>query len=248
MNILLTIAYDGTNYAGWQSQKNAVTIQQRLEEGLLALLGKNIKVTGASRTDAGVHALGQRASFVMDNMPIPLKKLPYAINSHLPQDIRIQAAQIVPDDFNPRFNAKAKTYRYQIYNAEIPNPMVSRYSAFVPQKLEVEAMVTTCNRLVGRHDFAAFCASGSSVKTTVRTIFACDVVQENELVSINIIGDGFLYNMVRIIAGTAVYSGVGKISANDIPEIIASCDRSKAGKTMPPQGLTLVEVMYDEKL
>ena len=241
-NILLTVAYDGTDYSGWQRQENGITIQQRLEEALGA------KVIGASRTDAGVHALGQRASFITNHMPIPLDKLPQVINAKLPKDISVCSAILVPEDFNPRFRAKSKTYCYQIYNSMHPNPLLSRYSTFVPHSLDVKKMEQAAAHFVGRHDFAAFCAAGSSAKTTVRTILSCRVESEKPVIKVIVTGDGFLYNMVRIIAGTILYAGKNKLSPDDIPEIISSRDRTKAGKTMPPEGLTLVEVMYEEKL
>lgn len=246
MNILLTVAYDGTNYAGWQRQDNAISVQQRLEEALSELLSKNIKVSSASRTDAGVHALGQRSAFKVDHMPIPLEKLPLAVNSRLPKDIVVHAALTVDENFSPRFDAHSKTYSYQIYNAPYPDPMLSRYSAFVPQKLNTEKMAQAAKNFVGTFDFAAFCATGSSAKTTERTIFSCGVEKKGQLIRLTVTGNGFLYNMVRIIAGTIVYAGMGKLS--NIPEIILSKDRTKAGKTMPPEGLTLEEVRYEEEL
>jgi len=247
MNILLTVAYDGTNYAGWQRQDNAIAVQQKLEEALTKALGQPIKVAGASRTDAGVHALGQRAAFTVDQVPIPIEKLPQVINSHLPEDIAVQAAQLARNDFNPRFDAKAKTYCYQMHSTTYRNPLLSRYSAFVPYAaLDVEKMAQAAAYFVGTHDFTAFCAAGSSAKTMVRTIFFCEIAQEkeNSLIKMTINGDGFLYNMVRIIAGTVLYVGMGKLQPEDIPAIIAAKDRVKAGKTMPPEGLALVEVMY----
>jgi len=251
MNILLTIAYDGTNYAGWQRQENAIAVQQRVEEALSSLFAQAITVTAASRTDAGVHALGQRASFRIEEIKIPLKKLPQILNSLLPNDISITAAQTVCEEFNPRFHAKDKTYRYQIYNAPYPNPLLSRYSTFIPQKLCIKKMRQAAARFVGQHDFAAFCATGSSAKTTVRNIFSCEIVADKDsenpknLIQLNVTGDGFLYNMVRIIAGTILYIGMEKLSVDDILPLFVSGDRTKAGKTMPPEGLTLLEVNYD---
>lgn len=244
MNILLTVAYDGTNYAGWQMQKNAMTVQQRLGEALSALLKTEINLTAASRTDAGVHALGQKASFKIDYLPIPLKKLPQVINGCLPDDISILDATAAADDFNPRFDAKCKQYHYQIYNAVCPNPLTARYSAFIPRELSINKMAEAAAHFTGTHDFSAFCSAGSSAKTTVRTVFSCDVVRENGFIIIKISGDGFLYNMVRIVSGTVVYAGLGKIDACCIPSIIKSRNREKAGKTMPPQGLILMEVLY----
>jgi len=245
MQTLLTISYDGTNYAGWQRQQNAIAVQQRLEEALSALLAQSITTKAASRTDAGVHALGQRAAFFTDNLPIPLDKLPQVINGYLPPDISVTAAEAVPDSFNPRFDAIYKTYVYQIYNAPIPNPLLGRYSAFVPRHLDVEAMKKAATFIIGHHDFAAFQATGSSAKTTVREIFDFNVVKQSSgLINLTITGGGFLYNMVRIIAGTLMYVGLEKLPATAIPDIIQSRDRTRAGKTMPPEGLILLEVGY----
>jgi len=245
MQILLTLAYDGTIYAGWQRQQNAIAVQQKLEEALSALLNKPITTKAASRTDAGVHALGQRAAFFVDSLRIPLDKLPQVVNGYLPKDIVVTAAELVPEGFNPRFDAVYKTYSYAMYNAQGPNPLLARYSVFVPRLLDVEAMKNASSMLIGRHDFGAFMATGSSAKTTVREIYGLDIVREaTGLVTITVTGNGFLYNMVRIIAGTLLYVGLGKLPDYCIPDIILSRDRTKAGKTMPPEGLTLLEVGY----
>ncbi|MCL2405780.1 MAG: tRNA pseudouridine(38-40) synthase TruA [Defluviitaleaceae bacterium] len=247
MQILLTVAYDGTAYAGWQRQQNAIAVQQRLEEALSTLLSRPITINAASRTDAGVHALGQRAAFFADDLRVSLKKLPQVINGLLPPDISVTAAQAVCDNFNPRFDAEYKIYTYNTYCAATPNPLLRRYSAYVPQMLDIQAMKKAAGMFAGRHDFAAFMATGSSAKTTVREIFSCDVRETQPgLIALTITGNGFLYNMVRIIAGTVLYVGLGKILPQDIPMIISSCDRTKAGKTMPPEGLTLVEVGYKQ--
>jgi len=219
-------------------------------------------VRAASRTDAGVHALGQRAAFFADDLRVPLAKLPMVLNGLLPTDISVTDARAVADDFNPRFDAKQKTYIYNMYNAACPNPLLARYSAFVPHELNLAAMQEAAACFVGLHDFAGFCAVGSSAKTTVREVFSCTVSrnesekcaffcgaaaggeQENGMISLEICGGGFLYNMVRIIAGTVLYVGLGKICPASIPEIIASCNRENAGKTMPPHGLTLMRVEY----
>ncbi|MCL2360749.1 MAG: tRNA pseudouridine(38-40) synthase TruA [Defluviitaleaceae bacterium] len=238
MQILLTLSYDGTDYAGWQRQNNAIAVQQKLEEALSALLDQPIVTRAASRTDAGVHALGQRASFYAD-VNIPLEKLPQVINGYLPRDIAVTATEAVPDDFNPRFDAKFKTYSYKIHST--PNPLVNRYSAYVPRPLNIDAMKSAAKDLVGYHDFAAFMATGGSAKTTTREIYDCTVTDD---ITITITGNGFLYNMVRIIAGTLMYVGLGKLPTNAISGIIQSRDRTQAGKTMPPEGLTLMEVGY----
>lgn len=249
MTILLTVAYDGTNYAGWQRQNNAVTVQQKIEEALSSFFNQPIKTTASSRTDAGVHALSQQVAFEVDNLIIPpnkINKLAVIINSLLPDDIAIQAAKIAESGFNPRFCAKAKTYCYQIYNDRYPNPLLNRYSALEVRTLDVQKMAESALYFTGTHNFVAFCASGSNAKTTIRTISACEVTQDKRLIKITVTGDGFLYNMVRIIAGTILYVGIGKLQPSDIPTIIASGDRTRAGKTMPPEGLTLVEVIYGD--
>ena len=247
MQILLTIAYDGTAYAGWQRQQNAIAVQQRLEEALAALLNQPITIRTASRTDAGVHALGQRGAFFVEDLRIPVGKLPQVLCSYLPTDIAVTAAQVVSDDFNPRFDAAFKTYAYNFYSASSPNPLLRRYSAYVPQPLNIDAMKKAAGVFVGRQDFAAFQATGSSAKTTVREVYACDIsCQPSGLITLTITGNGFLYNMVRIIAGTVLYTGLGKIAPEAIPDIIQSKDRTKAGKTMPPEGLTLLEVSYEQ--
>lgn len=239
LQILLTVSYDGTAYAGWQRQNNAIAVQQRLEEALSSLLGENITTKAASRTDAGVHALGQRAVFFVAKINIPLEKLPQIINGFLPKDIAVTAAEAVSDDFNPRFDAKFKTYTYKIHNT--PNPLINRYSAFVSRHLDIDAMKTAARDFIGFHDFAAFMATGSSAKTTTREIYDCTVSDD---VTISVTGSGFLYNMVRIIAGTLMYVGLGKLPMDAVPGIILSHDRTRAGKTMPPEGLTLMEVGY----
>lgn len=244
MQILLTVAYDGTNFAGWQRQENALAVQEVLENALAELLGREVVLRGASRTDAGVHALGQRAAFFCEEMRIPLEKLPQVLEAHLPAEISVVSAEEVAEDFNPRFHARRKTYVYKFYNAPTANPLVARYAAHVPQTLDIAAMKKAAECFIGRHDFAAFCATGGSAKTTVREIFSCAIEQDGHMVSLKITGGGFLYNMVRIIAGTVLYAGLGKISAGGIPDIIAAKDRKNAGKTMPAHGLTLVEVEY----
>jgi len=245
MQILLTVAYDGTNYAGWQRQQNAVAVQQKLEEALSALLGKPITTRAASRTDAGVHALGQCAAFFAENMRIPMDKLPGVLNGYLPGDIAVSAAEAVHVNFNPRLDAKYKTYSYQLYNAPTPNPLLARHSVHIHRPLDFDAMKHALPALIGRHDFAAFMATGSSAMTTIREIYALDITNHpNGLVNLTVTGNGFLYNMVRIIAGTLLYVGQGKLMPSHIPGIILARDRTRAGKTMPPQGLTLLEVGY----
>lgn len=244
MKILLTIAYDGTNYFGWQMQDNFVTVQEEIEKALSKLFNKAIEIRGASRTDRGVHALGQRGTFSVDTT-IPMPNLPHALNNMLPRDIRIHKAQVVSQDFHPQYNAKNKTYRYKIYNAQFLDPVQNNYVWHIRSQLDLDKMQRAAQFIPGEHDFAAFCATGSSAKTTVRTVYDISVKKDfDNIISIEINGNGFLYNMVRIIAGTLVYIGNGKLTVADMPVIIQSKDRTLGGITAPPQGLTLVEIKY----
>ena len=246
MGILLTIAYDGTSYCGWQVQKNGITICGVLKEALgKVLAGPSFSVLGASRTDAGVHALGQRAHLITGSkIPMPLGKLPIVLNSALPNDIAVTAAVDVCDSFHPIGDAKSKTYVYKINNQTHRNPLTHRHATHISKPLNLRAMQVAAKHFEGEYDFIGFSASGISVKSTVRTIYSLTIDQTEGLLEININGNGFLYNMVRIIAGTLVDVGLGKTSPDQIPYIISSRDRAKAGKTMPPNGLTLLEVFY----
>jgi len=245
LQILLTLAYDGTAYCGWQRQLNGISVQQRLEEALSALFDRPVAVKGASRTDAGVHAKGQRASFFLSELKIPIDKLPMVINSKLPADIAVNGAELVPVDFHPRFGAKVKTYCYAVWNDAYPLPQKRNYAWFVPARLNVADMAEGAKAVCGTHDFTAFCAAGGSAKTMVRTVYELEVSQAGPEIEIRVTGNGFLYNMVRIIAGTLVYVGQGKIKAEDVARIIDSRDRVAAGKTAPPQGLCLETICYD---
>ena len=245
MNVLLEVKYDGTDYSGFQKQQNAVTVQEKLEDAISLVFKQKIGVTAASRTDSGVHALGQRVSFIVKKLHLPIAKLPYVINAYLPQDISVVDAQEVAESFNPRFDAKYKTYTYSFFCAPFPCPLKSRYSVFVPRKLDVDAMARAAEFVVGKHDFAAFCAAGGSQKTTIREVFSCKCEASRDgAVLLSISGNGFLYNMVRIIAGTLYYVGIGKIPAAGVREVILSRQRTRAGKTMPPHGLVLLEIGY----
>jgi len=245
MNVLLTLSYDGTGYFGWQRQKNQISVQQRLEEALSALLKKDIQVRGASRTDTGVHALGQAALFKTETT-IPIEKFPYAINSFLPEDIVVTEARIVSDNFHPQYSVLKKTYQYKILNSEFREPRIRNYSEFVRQNIDIEKMREACGYFIGTYDFNAFCASGSTAKTTVRTIFDLSVFKNGNIIDIEVTGNGFLYNMVRIIAGTLIYVGIGKFQPSFIKEIIESKDRTLAGKTAGAGGLTLMRIYYKE--
>ena len=245
MNILLIVAYDGTNYYGWQRQSGFMTVQQRLEEALAQLYKKDIVVWGSSRTDTGVHCMGQGALYKTEQN-IPIDRLPYAVNAFLPNDIVVNKAYIVDDDFHPQYSVIDKTYEYRIQNADFRDPMLNNYTDFIHYRLDIEKMQQACRYFLGEHDFKAFCASGSDAKTTVRTIYELSVKKEGRMIAIRVRGNGFLYNMVRIIAGTLVYVGLGKIAPEEITDIIESRDRARAGKTLVPNGLTLLEVNYEK--
>lgn len=246
-NIKLTIAYDGTNYHGFQEQRGTglVTVQEVLEKCLSRLVGREVRVIGAGRTDAGVHARGQVVNFDACGWNIPTERIVLALNGMLPRDIAALKAEEVGPEFHARYSALAKIYRYTIYNSRIPSPFWRLYSHFVPRPLDVQAMARAAQRLVGTHDFASFQAAGSPVKHTVRTLFSADVCREGkELVHLTFRGDGFLYNMVRIMVGTLIEVGLGKRDPDDIPAILAARDRTRAGPTAPPEGLCLERVEY----
>ncbi len=247
MRILMTIAYDGTNFSGWQKQKlpEVRTVEGELEKALRKLFRDPVlECIGASRTDAGVHALGQRAVVDVETT-IPAEKIPLAVRAFLPEDIAVTKAEEVPPEFHPRFDCVKKTYEYRFWNAPAKNPKERLYSAHQAKPLDVEQMNRAASAFIGRHDFAAFCAAGSSVSSTVRTIFDCHAELEGDVVKIFVTGDGFLYNMVRIIAGTLMAVGLGKLLPETLPGIIEGGDRRQAGQTAEPQGLTLLEIYYE---
>ena len=241
--IMLTVAYDGTNYCGWQIQPNGITIEGVLNEKLSELLKEDISVIGASRTDSGVHALCNVAVFDTYS-PIPGEKISYALNQRLPEDIRIVASKEVTEDFHPRHCESRKTYEYHIVNAPFPNPMKRLYCHFTYVPCNVVAMKQAAAYLIGEHDFKSFCTVGAQVESTVRTITNLQVFQTEDEVVIRVTGTGFLYNMVRIIAGTLLDVGYGRRNATDIPEILAAKDRQAAGPTAPAQGLRLVKYEF----
>lgn len=243
MKILIRIAYDGSNYYGWQRQNGFVSVQQRVEEALYSLLGQKINIRGSSRTDTGVHAIAQGAVFHADTT-IPVEKLPYAINSFLPKDIVVWQAREVDEEFHPQYSVIDKTYLYKIQNSPFRNPMLFNYTEHIRYELNVELMKEAAKYFLGEHDFSAFCAAGGQSKTKVRTIYSLDIERDKDIINIKVRGNGFLYNMVRIIAGTLAEVGRGKIKPCEIENIISSCNRAKAGKTMSPNGLTLMEVNY----
>lgn len=242
--IKLIVAYDGTNYSGFQIQNNAPTIEGELKRFLTTLLQEEVELIGASRTDSGVHALGNVVVFDTDTR-IPAEKISYALNVRLPEDIRIQNSCEVPPDWHPRYQSSIKTYEYRIYNRPFPNPVVRLYSHHVYWPLDTAKMAEAAKYLTGEHDFASFCSAGAQVQTTVRTIFEAGVqAEETGMITIRLKGNGFLYNMVRIIAGTLMEAGRGSLPPEQIRDILASCDRSKAGPTAPAKGLTLMGIQY----
>jgi len=244
-NIALKIEYDGTNYHGWQRQDNAITVQEVLEKAIKKITGENVSVTGCSRTDTGVHALGYICNFKSDSR-IPADKFPYALNTALPPDISVLDCFEVPEDFHAQFNAKGKMYRYKINNTTFPSVFQRNYACHWPYSLDIDLMKKAAEFFIGEHDFKAFMASGSDVKGTVRNIYHLTVEKQGSDIIIEVSANGFLYNMVRIIAGTLLYVGNKRIAVEAIPNIIKDGDRKKAGITAPPQGLYLVEVYYDD--
>ena len=245
--IMLTVAYEGTNYCGWQLQPNGITIEEVLNAKLTELLGEPITVIGASRTDSGVHSYGNVAVFDTDTR-IPSEKISYALNQRLPEDIVVQQSKEVRSDFHPRYCNSRKTYEYRILNRRFQLPMLRRDTYFYHYPLDVKKMQEAADYLVGEHDFQSFCSPATSAKTTVRTIYHLDVTLQGEMIAIRVTGNGFLYNMVRIIAGTLIEVGSGAKEPEQIKEILAVCDRSAAGPTAPAHGLTMIGIEYEEKL
>lgn len=242
--IRLKVAYDGTNYHGWQQQPNGITIESELNRCLSQILGEDIRVTGASRTDSGVHALGNVAVF--DTCArMPAGKVAYALNQRLPEDIRIQKSEQVPSHWHPRRCVSRKTYEYKIYRAEFPLPQRRLYSLFTYHELDVQRMRESVACLEGEHDFKSFCQVNTQVESTVRTIYSITIWEEGQELTIRVCGSGFLYNMVRIITGTLLEVGRGRLSAKDIPTILDQKDRSSAGPTAPAHGLTLISIEYE---
>lgn len=243
--ILITVEYDGTAYAGWQRQLNGLAVQQVLEEALQKATGEHIAVTGASRTDAGVHALGQAVHFDTGSS-IPPEKYPFVLNTMLPRDIRVQSGREVPPDFHARFMTCGKQYTYRMINTRQGSALRRNTHAHVPLQLDIPAMQRAASTLLGTHDFAAFQASGGTANTTVRTIRKAEITAQGSEVILTIEGDAFLYNMVRIIAGTLIEIGYGRRGEDAFLRAYASLSRLDLGVTAPPQGLELTRVDYPE--
>ena len=243
-NIKLTIEYDGKKFNGWQKQPDKLNIQGEIENAIKEITGEEIDLIGSGRTDAGVHAFGQVANF-KTNSNLPIEKFAIAINSKLKKSIVIKEAEEVDERFHSRYNAKQKTYRYVINNSRQGTAIYRDLECHIPMDLDIVEMQKAAKHFEGEHDFKAFKASGTSSKSSVRTIYKAEIIEEGDRIKIELTGNGFLYNMVRIISGTLVDVGLGKIKAEEIQSIIESEDRSKAGKTLPAHGLYLVEVKYN---
>lgn len=243
-NIKITIEYDGTNYCGWQKQVNQMTIQQKIEEAIEKITGEKVNVIGSSRTDSGVHAREFVANFYIGHR-LPVDKIRGALNSKLPTDIVILTAEEVDEKFHARYSSKGKTYSYTILNRYMPSAIERNSVYHVKYELDIEKMKEACSYFIGEHDFSAFKTLGSSVKTSVRNVSELRIEeQENNHLKVYISADGFLYNMVRIIVGTIIMVGCGKIAPEQIKDIIKSKDRAKAGKCAPASGLCLEKVFY----
>lgn len=255
MRFRAVISYFGKEYVGWQRQLNGPSVQEALERALSETFGAPTQATASGRTDAGVHAEGQVVHFDADTA-IPPEKIPFAVNTRLPDDISMLSCEPVSEDFNARFSAKRKTYRYDIYVSRHRRPVLEQTHAHVVTSLSLTAMRACADAIEGEHDFKGFEASGSAVKSTVRTVYSIELKAEGAAedgtlsegrLSVYVTGNGFLYNMVRIIAGTLVYAGQGKLSVEDVERVLETGDRTLAGKTLPPHGLTLVSVGYGEE-
>lgn len=242
--VKLTVAYDGTNYCGWQIQPNGITVEEVLNKKLSDMTGEEIVIIGASRTDSGVHARGNVAVFDTESR-IPAERMAYALNRRLPEDIVIVKSEEVPLDWHPRYCDCEKTYEYHIWNSEVPDPTKRHTTYHVSYKLDIEKMRQAAKYLIGEHDFVSFCSIHRNVKTTVRTIYELEIEKHHEDLTIRIRGNGFLYNMVRIIVGTLLRVGRGYYTPEQVKEILEAKNREAAGVTAPPQGLMLMEINYD---
>lgn len=242
--ILLRVAYDGTAYCGWQSQSNGLSIEAILNRELSELLGEPITIIGASRTDSGVHALGNIAVFDTETR-IPPEKISFALNQKLPADITIQESCEVDASFHPRHTFCRKTYEYKILNRTFDIPTLRLYSHFVYHPLDLQAMRQAASYLVGEHDFKSFASTGGQAKSSIRTIYSIDIEKDRDMITIRINGTGFLYNMVRIISGTLIQAGHHIWPPEHMLEILMARDRAAAGPTAPARGLTLVEIEYE---
>lgn len=245
--VKLTVAYDGTNYCGWQVQPNGITIEEVLNRAIRKLTGEEIAVIGASRTDSGVHALGNVAVFDTASS-IPPERFSYALNQRLPEDVVVVESEEVPLDWHPRYQNTLKTYEYHIINSRTVIPTKRLYNAFVSFPLDVERMRQGASYIVGEHDFASFCCIRTNAKTTVRTVTELQITQQGDEITIRITGNGFLYNMVRIIAGVLIRVGRGFYEPEKVKELLDGVERTQGAITAPAQGLCLMEIRYGQDL
>ncbi len=243
MRILLTVAYDGTDFSGYQVQPNLRTVQLEIEMALKKLLGKDVKTVASGRTDSGVHALSQKVHFDTDSL-IPPNKYAEALNSYLPSDVKVLSSKKVSDTFNARYSAKTKTYRYSVYFGKVENPLYSRYKTLLKYPLDFKKIDEAIKIIEGEHDFKCFLSSGSSVKDTVRTIYSIKYTKKGNFIDFYFKGNGFLYNMVRILMGTLIAVGENRLLTLDVKKAIETGNRKLVGKTMDSKGLTLYRVTY----
>lgn len=244
MKIKLTVTYDGTNFCGWQKQKNGVSVQETIENAILSVTGEKVSVVGSGRTDAGVHAKGQVAAFCTASS-IPPEKFYKALNTVLPPEVKIIKSELADENFHPVRSAKRKTYAYTLYKSDVILPLKERYAVMVDKNLSVGAMRKAAEILVGEHDFKSFSSTGGSVKTSVRTIFSLNIEESADEIKFYVCGNGFLYNMVRIIVGTLVKVGEGKLTDKDVKKMLDGGGRKIGGTTYPAKGLCLEKVEYE---
>ena len=242
-NLLLEISYDGSRYHGWQVQKNAVTVQEVFQNAVEKLFGERLDIKGCSRTDSGVHANSYFVSFKTDKN-IENEKVVMALNTYLPKDIAVRSCREVEEDFHPRYSAVSKEYIYKLYNGKIRDPFLNHYAFHYRYPINTEYLNEEAQAYLGAHDYRGFCSSRSDVEDTVRTVRNFEVFREGDTVYFKVEADGFLYNMVRIMVGTLLFVSEGKIKRGELASVIESMDRSRAGKTAPPQGLYLNKVNY----
>ena len=247
MRYVLKVAYDGTHFCGWQVQNNGRTVQGELNAAVFKAFGEGATVTASGRTDSGVHALAQICHVDL-NADIAGEKLADAINQRLPDDVRVLESAGAPEDFDANRSAKKKTYVYKMYFSPRRNPLSDRYAVWIKGRCDIGKMREAAKFFEGEHDFSAYCASGSQVKTTVRRVYSVSVEEDGGFISIAVCGNGFLYNMVRTLAGTVLWYSQGKLTKEDIAATLSAGDRNKVGKTMPAKGLTLFSVDYGYKL
>ncbi len=245
-NIAIRLMYNGTAYHGWQVQKNAVTVCETLQRAIGKITGESVRLTGCGRTDAGVHAERYIANFRTESR-IPLDRLPFAINTHTPEDIAVERAFQVSEDFNAISSCLKKEYAYRIYNSRCKNPFYVNRAYFYPKRLDEDILDRAARQFAGTHDFRAVRNVGTETRSTVRTVYWCRVTRSGDLLELRVCANGFLYNMVRAITGTVLYAAEGKLSPEDIPAILERGDRTLAGPTVPPGGLYLTRLWYEDE-